>query len=140
METSSVTQLIRLFIQLPNYFLTCYLALLLTKLSVSQTNTCYQSVQNILSSHLRSKNVKIKIYKTTTLSVVLYGPETWSLILREEHKMRVFGNRVLMGILGPNSYEMTRVLRKLHNEELRNLCASPSIIRMIKSRRMRWAV
>jgi hypothetical protein len=71
--------------------------------------------------------------------VVLYGCKTWSLILREEHRLRVFENRVLRGILGPKRDEVTGSWRKLHNEEVHNLYSSPSIIRMIKSRRMRWA-
>jgi hypothetical protein len=61
------------------------------------------------------------------------------MILREEHRLRVFDNRVLRRIFGPNRDEVTGGWRKLHNEELRNLYSSPSIIRIIKSRRMRWA-
>jgi hypothetical protein len=60
-------------------------------------NACYHAVQNILSSRLLSRNVKIKIYKTIILPVVLYGCETLSLTLREEHRLRVFENRVLRG-------------------------------------------
>jgi hypothetical protein len=70
--------------------------------------------------------------------VVLYGCETWSLTVREEHKLRVFENRVLR-IFGPKRDEAKGGWRKLHNEELHNLYSSPSIIRIIKSRRMRWA-
>jgi hypothetical protein len=71
--------------------------------------------------------------------VVLYGCETWSLTLREEHRLRVFENRVLRRIFGLKRDEVTGKWRKLHNEELRDLYSSPSIIRIIKSRRMRWA-
>jgi hypothetical protein len=87
----------------------------------------------------RSPVVKIRIYKTIILPVVLYGCETWSLTIREEHRLRVFQNRVLRRIFGPRRDEVTGDWRKLHNEELHNLYSSPSIIRMIKSRRMRWA-
>jgi hypothetical protein len=82
--------------------------------------------------------VKVRIYKTIILPVVLYGSETWSLIVREEHKLRVFENRVLR-IFGPKMDGLTGGWRKLHNEELHNLYSSPSITRIIKSRRMRWA-
>jgi hypothetical protein len=63
-------------------------------------NACYHSIQNLLSSRQLSKNIKIRIYKTTILPVVLYGCETWSLILREEHRLRVFENRELRIIFG----------------------------------------
>jgi hypothetical protein len=80
--------------------------------------------------------VKIKIYKTIILPVVLYGCETWSLTLREEHRLRVFENRVLRKIFGPKRDEVTGRWRKLH-EELHGLYSSPNIIRVIKARRMR---
>jgi hypothetical protein len=70
--------------------------------------------------------------------VVLYGFETWSLTLKEEHRLRVFENRVLR-IFGPMRDEVTGDWRKLHNEELHNLYSSPNIIITIKSMRMRWA-
>jgi hypothetical protein len=71
--------------------------------------------------------------------VVLYECETWSLRVREEHKLRVFENRVLGRIFGPKRDEVTGGWGKLHNEELHNLYSSPSMIRIIKSRTMRWA-
>jgi hypothetical protein len=71
--------------------------------------------------------------------VVLYGCETWSLTLREEHRLREFENRVLRRIFGPKRDEVTGEWRKMHNRELHDLYSSPSIIRIIKSRKMRWA-
>jgi hypothetical protein len=90
-------------------------------------------------SRLLSRNVKVKIYETIILPVVLYGYETLSLTLREELRLRVFENRVLRRIFGPKRDEVTGGWRKLHNEELHNLYSSPDIIRQVKSRRMRWA-
>jgi hypothetical protein len=86
-----------------------------------------------------SRNVKVKIYKTIILPVVLYGCETWSLTLREEHRLRLFENRFLRRMFGTNRDEITGEWRKLHNEELHILCSSPNIIRQIKSKRTRWA-
>jgi hypothetical protein len=73
------------------------------------------------------------------LLVILYGCETWSLTVREEHRLRVFENKVLRRIFGPKRDEVTGGWIKLHNEELRDLYSSPSIIRIIKSRSTRWA-
>ena len=70
--------------------------------------------------------------------VVLYGCETWPLILREERRLRVFENRVLRRVFGPKRDEVTREWRKLHNEELRDLYSLPNIVRVVKSRRMSW--
>jgi hypothetical protein len=83
--------------------------------------------------------VKINIYKTIILPVVLYGCETWSLTLRKEHRLRVFENRVLRRIFGPKRDEVTGGWRKLHNEKLHDLYSSPGIVKVIKARRMRWA-
>jgi hypothetical protein len=107
------------------------------KRRLNSGNACYHSVQNVLSSRLLPKNAKTRLYKTIILSVVLYGCETWSLTLREEHRLRVFENRVLRRIFDPKRDELTGDWRKLHNEELHNLYFSPNIIRMIKLRR--WA-
>jgi hypothetical protein len=76
-------------------------------MSLKSGNVCYHSVQNILSSSLLSKNVKIKIHRTVILPVVLYGCETWSLTLRKERRLRVFENRVLRRVFGPKRDEVT---------------------------------
>jgi len=70
-------------------------------------NACYHSVQNLLSFRFLSKNLKIKIYRTITLPIVMYGYETWSLTLREERKLRVFENMVLRRIFGPRRDDVT---------------------------------
>jgi hypothetical protein len=75
------------------------------KSRLNSGNACYYSVQNLLSSRLISKNLKIKIYKTVILPVVLYECETWSVTLREEHRLRVFEDRVLRRIFGPKREE-----------------------------------
>jgi hypothetical protein len=77
------------------------------KSRLNSGNACYHLVQSLLSSRLLSRNVKVKIYKTIFLPVVLYGCETWSLTLREEHGLRVFWNRVLRRIFGPKRNEVT---------------------------------
>jgi hypothetical protein len=79
---------------------------------------CCHSVQSLLSSRLLSRNLKVKIYKTKVLPVVLYVCETWSLTLGEEHRLRVFENRVLRRIFGPKRDEVTGEWRKLHKGEL----------------------
>ena len=79
---------------------------------------------------------KIKIYRTIILPV-LYGCETWSLTLREEHRLRVFENRVLRRVFGPKRNEVTGEWRKLYNEELSDLYSLPNIVRVVKSRKMR---
>ena len=71
--------------------------------------------------------------------MVLYGCETCSLTLREERRLRVFENRVLMKVFGPKRDEVTGEWRKLHNEELNDLYSLPNIVRVVKWRRMRWA-
>jgi hypothetical protein len=102
-------------------------------------NACYHSVQNLLSCRLLSKNTKIRVYRNIILPLVLYGCETRSLTLSEERRIRVFENRVLRSIFGPKRNEVTGEWRRLHNEEFNDLYSSPNIIRVIKSRKMRWA-
>jgi hypothetical protein len=107
------------------------------KSRLNSGNACYHLVQDLLSSCLISGNLKIKIYRTVILPVVLYGCEAWSLTFRKEHRLRVFENRVLRKIFEPKRVE-DGSWRKLHNVELHNLYSSPNIVRVIKSRRMRW--
>jgi hypothetical protein len=104
----------------------------------SSGNACYHSVQKLLSSYLLPESIKIRMYKTIILPVVLYECETWSLTLREEHRRRVFENGVLRRIIGLKRDEVTGV-EENSNEELHNLYSSPSIIRVMKSSRMKWA-
>jgi hypothetical protein len=102
-------------------------------------NACYDSVQSVLSSTLQSKNLKIKVYKTIILPVVLYWCETLSLTLREECRLSVFENRVLRRIFGPKRVGVTGERKKLFNKALYVLYSSPNIIRLMKSRRLSWA-
>jgi hypothetical protein len=99
-------------------------------------NACYHLVQNSVFQFAIQK-YKIKIYRTIILPVVLYGCETWFLTLREEHRLRVFENRVLRRIFGPKRDKVMGEWRRLHNEELNDLYSSPDIILVIKSRRLR---
>ena len=92
-----------------------------TKFCMLVPNACYHSVQNLLSSNFLSKNLKITIYRTIILPVLLYGCETWSLTKREERGMRLFQIRVLRRISGPKRAEVTSEWRKLHDEELNHL-------------------
>jgi len=93
----------------------------------------------ILVFQVAIQKFKYKLYRTLILPVVLYGCETRSLTLSEERKLKVFENTVLRRIFGPRRDEVTGECRRLHNEELNDLYSSPSIVRVIKSRRMRWA-
>jgi hypothetical protein len=88
---------------------------------------------------LLSKNIKIKIYRTIILPVVLFGCGTWFFVLMEERRLRVLENRVLWKIFGPKRDEVTGDWRKLHNEELNDRSSSPNNVRVIKSKGMRWA-
>ena len=92
-----------------------------------------------MSSRLLPKTLKIKIYRTLILPVALYGCEAWSLTLREERKLRVFEYMVLRRMFGPRGDEETGEWKRLHNEELNDLYSLPNIVRVTKSRRMRWA-
>jgi hypothetical protein len=89
-------------------------------------------VQNLLSSRLLSKNLKIRIYRTIILPV-LYGCETWSLTLREERRLRVFENEVLSRIFRPKRDVVTGEWKKQLNEDLNGLYSTPNIVRVIKS-------
>ena len=95
-------------------------------------------MQNLSSSSLLLKNLRIKIYRTIILPFVLYGCETWLLTLREVCGLRMYEKRVLRRILGPKKHEVTREWRQLHTEELDVLYSSPKLVWVIESRRMRW--
>ena len=101
-------------------------------------NACYHSVKYLLSSSMLSKNLKIKIFRTIISPVVLYDRETLLFTWTEEHRLRVYVTRVLRKIFGPKRDEVTKEWKKLHNKELNDLYSSPNIVRVIKSRRMRW--
>ena len=109
------------------------------KCRINMGNACYYSLEKILSSCLLSKKLKVKTCKTIILPVVLNGCGTWSLTLREEHRLGAFENKVLRKIFGAKKDEITGEWRNLHNAELHALYSSPNIIRSIKSRRLRWA-
>jgi hypothetical protein len=90
------------------------------KTRLNSGNACYHSVHKLLSSSLLSKNAEIRIYKTIILTVILYGCETWSLTLREEHRLRVCENRVLRRIFGPK--------REMNRREVGENCIMRSFI------------
>ena len=108
------------------------------KCRIKAGTSCYYSVQTLLSNRFLSKNLKIKLYKTIILPVVLYGCETWSLTLKEEYRLRVFKNRILRRIFGPK-WDENGEWRRLHNGELHSLHCLFNIVRVIKFRRLRWA-
>ena len=107
------------------------------KSRLKSQNACYHLVQNLLSSSLLSKNLRIEIYRTIILPVVLYGCETWSLTLREECRLRVFENRVLRRIFGHKRDKVTMEWKKLH-KDLNDLYFSSNIVQVLKSRIIRW--
>jgi hypothetical protein len=84
------------------------------------------------------KNIKIKIYRTIILPLVFCGCETWSLTLRKERRQRVSEKRVLRRLFGPRRDDVIGECRKLHTKELNDLYSLPNIVRVVKSRRMRW--
>jgi hypothetical protein len=106
------------------------------KSRVNSGNACYYSVQNLLSSSLLCKNVKIKIYRTIILLVVLYGCETWSNTFRDECRLSVFENRVLRRIFGPKRSQVRGKWRRLYKEEIHVLYSSLNTIRVIKLRKL----
>ena len=93
----------------------------------------------MLSFGAESNNLKVKIFRSLTFPVVLYGCKSWSLSLREERKLRVFGTEYLGKIFGPRRDEITGKMRRLHNEGLNDLYSSINIVWVTKSRRMYWA-
>jgi hypothetical protein len=103
---------------------------------LNSKNACYDSVENLLPFHLLSKNLQIKLHKTIILHFVFNGCETWFLLLREEHRLRVYEKRMLR-IFGPKREEEIRGWTKQHNKEIHSLYASPNIIQVIKSRGLR---
>ncbi|KAJ4432167.1 hypothetical protein ANN_20783 [Periplaneta americana] len=88
------------------------------KRRINMGDACYYSVKKLLSSSLLSKELKVRIYKTVILPVILYGCEIWTLSLREEQRLRVFENKVLRKIFGAKRDEVTGEWRKSHNGEL----------------------
>jgi hypothetical protein len=106
------------------------------KSTLYSCSACYHSVQNLPSSLLLSKNVKIKIHKIIILPVFLYGCEICSLTLREEHRLRVSENRMLKLIFGPRGIKQNEA-GKIHFGGLHKSYTSPDSIRMIKSRKTR---
>ena len=103
------------------------------KCQLKAGNSCYYSVQTLLSSRLLYKNLKIEVYKTIILPVVLYGCEAWRLALREECRLRVFENRILRRMFG-SKRDVNGEWRRFY-EELHSLYRSPNIVRVIEKGR-----
>ena len=101
------------------------------KSRLKSENACYHSVQNLLSSSLLPKNIKIKIQRPIILSV-LYECKTWSVTFREEYELRVFEKRVVRKIFAPERDEVTGEWRRLLKEELHDVCFSPNVIQAMK--------
>ena len=99
---------------------------------INMGNACYYSLEKMLSSRLLSKKLKVNIYRTIILPVVFYDCEIWSIMLREELRLRVFKNKVLRKIFGAKRDEITGEWRKIHNAGLHALYSSPNIIRNVK--------
>ena len=106
------------------------------KRRINMYNTFYYSLEKILSTHVLSRKLEVNTYKTIILPVALYGCGTWSLTLKEEHRLSVFENKVLRKIFWAKTDEITGEWRNLHYFELN---FSPNIIRNLKSRQLRWA-
>jgi hypothetical protein len=102
------------------------------KRKLNSGNACYHSVQNLLSSRLLSKNITIRVYRTILLLLILCWRETWSLTLKEEHRLTMFENRVLRRMFGSKTGEVTGDCRKLRYGELHKLYSTSNIIRMLK--------
>jgi hypothetical protein len=109
------------------------------KQRLNSGNACFYALNKLLKSRDLSRNTKLRIYKTIILPVVLYGCETWALTRQQENRFRVFENKILRKIFGAKRDEETGEYRRLHNQELEELFDSPSIIRVMKARRTRWA-
>ena len=108
------------------------------KLRLNSENACYYALQGLVSTQLLSKNIKLKIYKTLILPVILYGFDTWTLTLREETILQVFENKFLSKIFGPKRDDQIGEWRRLHNGELYDLYGKPDIIRIVMSCKLRW--
>jgi len=104
------------------------------KRRLRSVNSCYHLVQNLLSSTLPSKNIKVKIQRPIIVPVVLYGCETWLLKLQEECRLKVSENKVLKRISGHKTDKVTEKQRKLDNEELTDMNSSLNVIQVIKEK------